>query len=168
MTTPESASTADNPKLSAEEIGKRFLKVFEGLTSRDELSLERIKEVTGVALPYVQRGERYAYSDALGNGWYYSLWHVPKSASLKNGISLTFTKPTERFGDMSPVCALDFDYYRSALKAMGYQESPIHGEIGQIDEWRYYRGDITLSIIPQNVVSGEAGRLCVKSISTLN
>ena len=168
MTTPESATTADNPKLSAEEIGKRFLKLIEGLTSRDELSLERIKEVTGVALPYVQGGGRYAYSEALENGWYYSLWHVPKSDSLKNGISLTFSKPTERFGDMTTVCTLDFDHYRSALKAMGYEESPIHGEIGQIDEWRYYRHDITLSIIPQNVVPGETGRLCVKSISTLN
>ena len=168
MTTPESASTADNPRLSAQEIGKRFLKLLEGLTSREDLSLERIEEVTGIALPYVEAGGRYAYSEALENGWYYSLWYVPKSVSLQNGISLNFSKPTERFGDMSAVCALDFDYYRSALKTMGYEESPIPGEIGQIDEWRYYRGDITLSIIPQNVVAGEAGRLCVRSISTLN
>ena len=57
MTTPESASTADNPRLSAQEIGKRFLKLLEGLTSREDLSLERIEEVTGIALPYVQGGD---------------------------------------------------------------------------------------------------------------
>ena len=175
MTAPESTSTTDNPKLSAEEIGKRFLKLFEGLESRDELSLGHIKEVTGITLSYVPNGGHYAHSEVLGDGWYYMLWYIPESASLKKGVSLTFSKPTEEFGDMTPVCGLDFDYYHNALVAMGFLAEPHYGEIGELRSWRYTKFkksdgtvDMTISIIPQNVVAGEAGRLCVKSIGTLN
>jgi hypothetical protein len=166
MTAP--ATPADNPTLTAEEIGKRFLKLIEGLESRNDLSLERITEVTGITLSLVEGGGRYAHSEAVGDGWYYSLWHVPASPSLKQGVALDFAKPGERFAEMAPVCALDFDYYHAALKAMGYRDAPIHGEIGQLQSWRYYKNDITISILPQNVVAGESGRLCVKSIGTLN
>lgn len=51
MTTPEPALAADgNPVLSAEEIGKRFLKLLEGLESREDLSPERIRDVMGITL----------------------------------------------------------------------------------------------------------------------
>jgi hypothetical protein len=166
MTAP--ATPTDNPTLTAEEIGRRFLKLIEGLESRSDLSLERIAEVTGVKLSLVEGGGRYAHSEALGDGWYYSLWHVPASPSLKRGVALNFVKAEEPFANMASVCALDFDYYHAALKAMGYRDTPIHGEIGQLQSWRYYKNDITISIIPQNVVAGESGRLCVKSIGTLN
>lgn len=175
MTTPEPAATADNPKFSAEEIGKRFLKLIEGLESRSDLSLEQIKVVTEITLSYVPKGGHYAYSEALGNGWYYMLWYIPESDSLKNGISLMFSKPTEEFGDMSLICGLDFDYYHNALKAMGFLAEPHYGEIGEVRSWRYTKFkksdgtvDMTISIIPQNVVPGEAGRLCIKTIGTLN
>lgn len=47
MTLPE-AVTANKITLSAEEIGNRFLKLIEGLESRDDLSPERIREVMGI------------------------------------------------------------------------------------------------------------------------
>lgn len=69
---------------------------------------------------------------------------------------------------MSAICELDFHFYHGALKAMGYRDVPIYGEIGDLRSWRYYKNDIVISIIPQNVVAGQAGRTCVKSIGTLN
>src|SRR3546814_20435321 len=36
--------------LTAEEIGRRFLKLIEGLEARSDLSLDRIKNDTGIAL----------------------------------------------------------------------------------------------------------------------
>ena len=166
MTAP--VTPTDNPTLTAEEIGKRFLKLIEGLKSRSDLSLDRITEVTGIALSLVEGGGRYAHSEALGDDWYYSLWHVPASPQFKQGVTLEFGKAKEPFADMAPVCVLDFDYYHAALKAMGYRDTPIRGEIGQLQSWRYYKNDITISIIPQNAIAGESGRLCVKSIGTLN
>ena len=71
-------------------------------------------------------------------------------------------------GDMTPVCELDFDYFHPSLKRMGFRGVPIPGKIGQLESWQCYKGDITLSIIPRNVVPGEAGNLCAVSIGTLN
>ena len=50
MTTPEPAPADGNPMLGAEEIGKRFLKLIEGLESREDLSPERIRDVMGITL----------------------------------------------------------------------------------------------------------------------
>ncbi|QJD70004.1 hypothetical protein HG421_07240 [Xanthomonas campestris pv. badrii] len=174
-TTMHPVATTQNPTLSAEEIGKRFLKLIEGLGSRDDLSVERIKEVTGITLSYLPKGKRYSYSEALGDGWYYMLWYIPESDSFKKGVSLMFINSKEEFGEMTPVCALDFDHYHNALVALGFLAEPNYGEIGELRSWHYTKFkksdgmvDMTLSIIPQNVIAGEAGRLCVKSIGTLN
>ncbi|WP_372390575.1 hypothetical protein ACCQ05_12400 [Xanthomonas sp. NCPPB 3582] len=174
-TTMHPVASTQNPTLGADEIGKRFLKLIEGLGSRDDLSVERIKDVTGITLSYVPKGEHYSYSQALGDGWYYMLWYIPESGSLKNGASLMFINSKEEFGDMTPVCALDFDHYHNVLVAMGFLVEPNYGEIGELRSWHYTKFkksdgtvDMTLSIIPQNVIAGKAGRLCVKSIGTLN
>jgi len=69
---------------------------------------------------------------------------------------------------MSAICELDFDYYHDALKAMGFHDNPSYGEIGELLAWEYFKTDFVISVVPQNVVAGQAGRLCVKSIGTLN
>src|SRR3546814_7115862 len=60
MTVP--ATPTDNPTLTAEEIGRRFLKLIEGLEARSDLSLDRIKNDTGIALgrfPVPSRSEEH-------------------------------------------------------------------------------------------------------------
>lgn len=166
MTTPESTGTADNPKFSAEEIGKRFLKLIGELESGNDLSEKRIEDVIGVTLQQAEIGP--FYSQELGGGWSYILFFIPESSSIKKGVDLNFQKLGERFASMDAVCALSFDDYHNALQEMGFRDVPIYGEIGQLESWRYYKDDITLSIIPQNVTPGEAGRLCVKSINASN
>lgn len=160
---------SENPTLTAEEIGKRFLKLIEGLESRSDLSVERIREVTGISLTHDPGALGAGYwSNDLGEGWRFALTYYPKSPSILEGVGLSFAHREDNFFDMTPICALDFDYYHNALVAMGFRDVPIYGEIRELRSWRYYKGDITLSILPQNVVSGQAGRLCVKSIGTLN
>ena len=165
------ATPATKPlPFSAEEIGKRFLKLIEGLVSRDDLSLERIREVMGVALPPVRPGDMAtgAWSRELGGGWRYGFRYVAESPSLKEGVGLSFQHDNDEFADMSAVCTLDFDYYHDALVAFGFRPVEIRGEIGELRSWRYYKNDIVMAIVPQNVVTGEHGRWCVKSINTLN
>ena len=172
MTASATDTPTENPKLTAMDIGKRFLKLIEGLESRNDLSPERIKDETGISLGHFpvpsENLDYYAYSQPLDDGWFFSINYSPASLGLKEGAELTFSNAQNGLASMQAVCALDFDYYHSALKAMGYRDTPIRGEIGEIRSWRYYKNDITISIIPQNVVAGESGRLCVKSIGTLN
>lgn len=175
MITAQSASTTSNPNLTAEEIGKRFLKLIEGLKSREDLSLESTQEVTGLILEPSKNASFLGYSQGLDEGWFYTFTYIPEGPSVKNGIGLDFEHRKNSFSDMTPVCSLDFDYYHNALIAMGFLAEPYYGEISELRSWRYTKFkksdgavDMTISIIPQNVVAGEAGRLCVKSIGTLN
>lgn len=177
MTASISAPATQPLSFSVVEIGKRFLKLIAGLESRNDLSLERIHEVMGVSLPPVEPGKlsTAAGSQELGGGWRYIIDYVPESPSLQEGVGLSFWHQSDQFADMSPVCALDFEYYHNALVAMGFLAEPKYGEIGELRAWLYTKFkksdgtvDMTISIIPQNVIAREAGRLCVKSISTLN
>lgn len=169
MTAPGSHAATDNPTLTAEEIGRRFLALIGGLESRDQLSLDMIREVMGIAIPHEPDAPRAGVgSGDLGGGWHYVLNFVPESPSNAKGVALSFVNQRDRSADMAPICGLDFDAYHNALLAMGYGDTAIVGEIGELRSWRYHKGDITLSIIPQNVSPGKAGRLCVESIGTLN
>ncbi|MBV6812767.1 hypothetical protein ACE15N_00360 [Xanthomonas campestris pv. passiflorae] len=176
MTLPE-AVTGDKITLSAEEIGERFLKLIESLDSRDDLGPERIREKIGITLkqPEQERLSVGYWSNDLGDGWRYAFTYMPESASLLKGVGLTFQNSLDDFGNMSAICKLDFEYYDRKLKEMGFNASPTYGPIGQLEDWRYTKlakngigGNIVISIIPQNLVSGEQKRLCVKSIGTLN
>ena len=155
---------------TAAEMGRHFLKLIGSIESRDELTPELIRQVTGIALDQVKPDalSTAVGSDDLGGGWRYVISFVPESASLRTGVGLDFLHRENRWADMSAICELDFDYYHDALKAMGFDDTPIHGEIGELREWRYYKSDFVISVVPQNVVAGQAGRVCVKAIGTLN
>nr|WP_036135105.1 hypothetical protein [Luteimonas mephitis] len=167
MTAP--TTPPGNPTLTAEEIGKRFLKLIEGLESRSDLTPARIEEVVGISLnPKPGTLGAVFRSEDLGGGWRYAFDYIPASPSLLQGVGLSFENEVDSYSNMTPICRVGFDDYHNRLKAMGFRDTPIHGEIGELRSWRYYKNDITISIIPQNVVAGEPGRLCVKSIGTLN
>ncbi|PPT92252.1 hypothetical protein XaraCFBP7407_20130 [Xanthomonas arboricola pv. arracaciae] len=176
MTLPE-AVTANKITLSVEEIGNRFLKLIEGLDSRDDLSPERIRQVMGITVnkPEQDKVSVGYWSADLADGWRYAFTYVPESLSLLKGVDLTFQNSVDDWANMSAVCALDFEHYDKALKAMGFNASPTYGPIGQLEDWRYTKlakngsgGNIVLSVVPQNLIAREPTRLCVKSIGTLN
>ncbi|CAD0298574.1 hypothetical protein [Xanthomonas hortorum] len=176
MTTSETDMV--NPTLGADEIGKRFLKLLEGLESRKDLTVDRVREVTGISLKRVtfpsENLESYIHGQALSNGWNYSLELTPESRSLKQGISLSFINNNDEYSNLEGNC-IDFEKYKSSLVQMGFVDSPVYGEIGQLQSWRLAKyakdgsgKDIVISIVPQNEAPGSPGRLCVKSIGTLN
>lgn len=176
MSAPESNAPTDNPALSAEEIGKRFLKLLEGLPSRDDLNLERVQSALGVPLKRFDGTPDYlfAYSQPLDDGWYFSVRYISESPSLQRGVALDFGRPGEGGGPIpTDVCALDFDYYHNALKTMGFLAQQYYGEHNLFLGWRYTRFkksdgtvDMTISIV--QMAGNQPGHLCVKSIGTLN
>lgn len=176
MTLPE-AVTANKITLSVEEIGNRFLKLIEGLDSRDDLSPERIREVMGITLKKPEPEELSVgyWSADLADGWRYAFTYTPESPSLVKGVNLRFQNSKNDFSSMSAVCALDFEHYDKALKAMGFDGSPTYGPIGQVEDWRYVKfakggigGHIVISLVPQNLIAGEPSQMCVRAIGTLN
>src|SRR5690606_26903532 len=96
MTASGSHTATENPTLTAEEIGRRFLALIEGLESRDQLSLERIRHVMGIAIPH-EPGALLAGvgSHDLGGGWRYVLNYVSESPSNARGVALSFVNEHE-------------------------------------------------------------------------
>jgi hypothetical protein len=169
MTTPESTATADNPKLSAEEVGKRFLKLIGELRSKSDLNLKLVQDTMGMKFSSVPGDPNHLVSEAsVAPDWNYVVGYIEATSSIDKATFLEFRNVKARFSDMTLICTIDFDYYHNALKSMGFRDSPLYGEIGQLEDWRYFKNDIAISITTQSIVPGEAGRLCVKSISTLN
>lgn len=174
MTAPEPTSTPDNPELTAEEIGKRFLKLIEGLESRSDLSLKRIRESTGITLTHEPGtlGAGY-WSHELGGGWRYALTYYPESPSLLEGVGLSFEHSEDHITDVTPVCDLDFEYYHNALVEMGFMAEPYYGEHNLLLGWRYTKfkksdGTVDMTISVVQMAGNEPGHLCVKSVGTLN
>ncbi|WP_372163634.1 hypothetical protein ACCP91_01180 [Xanthomonas axonopodis pv. cyamopsidis] len=176
MTTPDTSMF--NPTLSAVEIGERFLKLLGGLDSRKDLTVDRVREVTGISLKKVsfpsEGLESYIHGQALSNGWSYLLELTPESRALKQGIGLSFVNEDKGSSSLQSNC-VDFEEYQSSLIELGFVDSPVHGEIGQLQSWRFAKcakevsgNDIVISLVPQNEMPGSPGRLCVKSIGTLN
>ncbi|WP_053329509.1 hypothetical protein [Xanthomonas cassavae] len=126
MTTPETSTV--NPTLSAVEIGESFLKLLQGLESRKDLTVERVREVTGVSLRKVsfpsENLDSYIYGQALGNGWSYSLELIPESRSLKQGISLSFINEENEDSRLEDNC-IDFERYKNSLVEAGFVDSPV-------------------------------------------
>lgn len=168
MTTKESNPKTNHQTLTAEDIGRRFLKVIEALKARDDLNLALVQAATELHLVLSSDGRLYGYEQDIADGWRAVLNFRLATASTKAGVDLHYLNDSRQFSDMSPVCAFNFDHFHNALKAMGFRDVPIYGEIGELRSWRYYKDEITLSLIPQDVELGEGGRLCVKSIGTLN
>lgn len=167
------ASVADNPALSVEEIGRRFLRLFDGLESRDDLTLEYVEQVVGVKLEADDEAGVHIYGRELEGGWGYYLAYHPKYLKLKNAVKLNFWHQTDRYSEMTPVCALNFEYYRRELERMGFIVHPIYGEIGELLFFEAAKalknGDvISMTIIPQNRDThhpeGKVGELCIYNI----
>src|SRR5690606_3165370 len=111
------ASTPQAPPTTAAEIGRRFLKLIGSIKSRDELTPELIRQVTGIALDEVKPGELITGvgSGDLGGVWRYMFSFVPESVSGRPGVSVHFQHQEDRWADMSAICELDFDDYHDAL-----------------------------------------------------
>ena len=111
------------PDFTPEEMGRRMLRLIDSLTFFDELSLERIRHVTGLPLYDIPETTSYGFGLYLpASGWRYvfAYYNNPRSSDLKN-ISYDFINKNED-ADMAPVCTMDYDTHVTALKGMGFQE----------------------------------------------
>ncbi|MGH8081201.1 MAG: hypothetical protein ACREP7_11540 [Lysobacter sp.] len=151
----------------AEQIGKRFLHLLGELERRDDLSVVKVEQATGVKLKTGQAGP--FYTGELEAGWYFLLHYVDGSPALKRGVGLEFGHHGGAPGDFAAICTLGFREYHEQLRAMGFRDTPTYGEIGQLIDWRYHKGDIAVSVVlwPQ-ASANDTARACVKSIATLN
>ena len=111
------------PELTPDEIGRRMLKLIDSLKSFDELSLERVREVTRLPLHEMPSGTSHAFGMHMPvSNWYYVFdYDNDPQAPDSKGVLYRFNNKKESV-DMGPVCAMDYDTYVTALQGMGFQE----------------------------------------------
>lgn len=79
------------PPVNGEEIASRLLKLLEGITSREDLSLQRVQDVTGLTLERASGATFLGRTQPMKGGGSYIITFVPETASIKRGVGLDFT-----------------------------------------------------------------------------
>jgi hypothetical protein len=182
------------PDLTPEEMGRRMLKLIDSLTSFDELSLERVREVMRLPLYEMPSGTSHAFGMHLpASDWYYVFSHYDhrELAESKN-ISYKFLGKSET-ADMGPVCAIDYGAYVTALETMGFREredlarydalhpyarrnqqtgqlEPSPPEFRRLPVYFFTRSNVVVQIIPRREADVPAEKLrhaCVESITAM-
>ena len=169
---------AENPDLTPEEMGRRFLKLIDSIHSDSDLTLERIQEVMRIPM-YNIEANRYGFGMHLPeSGWFYHFSYSddPQSPDSRDA-SYNFLNEDEG-ADMEPVCGMDFDTYDTALRAMGFKERPdlAHYETLHLPDrdifsrrprMTYTRNDVTVWIDlsgQANSTEAKLNHTCVKTI----
>ena len=172
MTSPDTfkpSLASDYPDITPEEMGRRFLKLVDGLKTVDALTPEYVATQTGLPLKYAPAGKVYSFTlHEPKSGWYYGLDYYQSPAAGWKTASVQFNNPTNPGADMAPVCGLDFDGYAAALKGMGFAMTPTYDMHGNVVEYRFYRGELDVSVgyrEQARSTQAEQTHFCVESIS---
>ncbi|MGH8426028.1 MAG: hypothetical protein ACRER3_27305, partial [Pseudomonas fluorescens] len=175
MPTTETSATADNRKLSAEEIGRRFLKLIESIESKSDINPEHIQRVLQMRIFPVQDPDgAYAVEGLLDDDTRYSITYLPgliKENYLQpHSVGLFFDYPA---------CPLNYwaigrKLEESKKYSVASNVTPPHeGGAGARIGWEFYDFDNGISVnFSVNLVSPDADkkmdRICSMSIGVLN
>lgn len=164
---PQLAS--DYPEITPEEMGRRFLKLVDGLKTIDDLTLERIIEQTKLPMKYAPLGKVHSFTiHEPKSGWYYGVDFYQDPGSGRKTARLVFGNPADKEADMGPVCGMNFAAYASALQGMGFTMADIRDELGRVEEYRFYRPKISVMVAHRYQARSPEEKLtlfCVESIS---
>lgn len=165
---PMTSIASPSTPLSGEDVSRRVLKLIGSLKSNADLTAEHLERHTGLRMQRADSGDgSFGAGAAIDANWSYNLLVSPKLGEPRQQLTFDFARTGDPAAPMTPVCALDFDAYASALKAMGFQDSPTYAEHGRLSYWNF-RGPVTLRVF----VEGESndspeaiGHRCVKTIT---
>lgn len=159
----------EHPDLSADEVGRRVLKLLGTLHSFEGVTAQNLAEQLRIPLKHAPAGKVHAFTVQLpDSGWYYSLTFAPEGKGKKALLAYEFQNPTRETADISPVCGLDFLHYESALKAAGFAVGADYDEIGQLLEHLFRRDDLMVRIVTRSGSDANVGvvpRTCVERLT---
>jgi len=151
---------------SAEDIGRRVLRLVENVRSPDDLAPARIEQLTGLKIEFNPDDAReYGTGGQLTDAWAYNLVSLPQIGEAKpSRLMFSFDDETGEHADMGPISALDFDDYAAALAAAGFRPTPVHGRLGNILHWDFARDDVTVQVYVRGENDEKAEHACVSRL----
>lgn len=164
-------SEPNAPTLSAEEIGRRVLKLAKNVDGITDISPENIERQMQISVSFREENRNeYGFGGNVENApdWVYNLYAYPsennqKTDTLRFSFDYQLREPANP--DLSPVCAVDFEAYRKELSDAGFSKSfPLYGVHSRLTGWSFVRGE-TLVNISLNGGWQPVPRQCVESLS---
>jgi hypothetical protein len=160
--------TATVPPITAEDIGRRLLKLIDSLHSARDLAPEHIEQATGLRVELNDDDPNiYGFGGKLTEQWSYSLVSTPDKLGEKpNSLRFSFDDTSrEQAGqtDRAPICAPDFEGYSKALTAAGFAATPMQAYPGS-DAWYFKRGDIGVMAYTQGKSDPQVGPVCLSKL----
>ncbi|MCC7247184.1 MAG: hypothetical protein IT473_01025 [Lysobacter sp.] len=158
--------TAVATPITAEEIGRRVLKLIDSIRSAQDLAPEYIERQTGL---HVERNANdphvYGFGGSLSEDWMYNLVSTPQKQGEKpTSLRFSFDDQTDDGkGDPDEICAMDFQTYRTALTSAGFDFKPMQGRRG-IDAWYFTRGDVGVMAYTHGNADPAKGKACISKL----
>lgn len=157
--------TVTDASVTADDIGRRVLKLIGTLHDARDLSPERIEQETGFKVEFNPDDRNiYGFGGKLTDAWSYSLVSTPdKQGEKPNSLRFSFDDTTRDHADPTPICKLGFDDYSRALTAAGYTGKPLQGYRG-VEGWYFTRDNIGVMAYTVGKVDPSAGPACLSKL----
>lgn len=150
---------------SAEDIGRRVLRLVANVRGPEDLSPARIEQLTGLPVEFnPANGDEYGFSGRLTDAWAYNLVSLPERGRKPSRLMFSFDDTSRSHADMTPICALDLDDYAAALAAAGYRATPVRGAHDEILHWDFTRDGMRVQIHVRGENDGKAEHACVSRL----
>jgi hypothetical protein len=152
--------------ITAEDIGRRVLKLIDSLRSAKDLAPEHIEQATGMRVEFNGDDPNiYGFGGKLTEEWSYSLVSTPDKLGEKpTSLRFSFDDTSRKQADPAPICELKFDDYSRALTESGFTAKPMQGYQG-IEGWYFVRDHIGVMAYTHGKVDPAAGPACISSLA---
>lgn len=160
------SALSEHPDLTPEEVGRRMLRLLDGLVSMDELTTEQVVFRTGFPLKYAPKGKVYAFTIQMPDSpWYYAVTY--RDEREMKSVELEYTYEGDTMPKGAPLCAMTVDDLAKRFKKDGFSLWIDVDELGQALAYYFKRPPLRVRVVPgASVTNNETGiyRLCVSQL----
>lgn len=151
--------------LSAEEIGRRVLRLVANVRSPEDLSPARIEQLTGLPVTFSRDdADRYGFNGHVTDTWDYNLVSLPRRGHKPSRLMFSFDDNRREHTDMGPIRAFDLDHCATALAAAGYRATPVRGSHDEVLHWDFARDGVHVHLYVRGENDARAEHGCVSKL----
>lgn len=161
---PASPTTLAEPlELTAQSLSDRVLALIQTVRGIDDLSPDRLREITGLPIA-VHSANEYGANGPVSGVWYYGLRAMSPDASDKpNRVLFQFSDQSDSDADMSPVC-VPFETFAQALTSAGFSSKTLRNRRNTQDYWEFARDNVGATVYVRGKLDPADTQACVSMV----
>ncbi len=141
-------TTVSSPVVPPAEIGGRIVHLIDGVHSVDDLSADRVAQLTGMPIKVDPADtERYGFGAMLDDAWACNLASIPgRKDGPPKRLVFSYDDLSRHSAEAVPVSAPEFEGFAHALRDAGYAQSAIAGPRGALWGHRFMRDAVEVDV----------------------